>query len=134
MNYSKKNQARIDQNQVPNLFEILFDKIESVEEQLCEIINMLSVQPGRFTPVREEKQLFNVQEAADFLSISKTLIYILKAENKIAYRKKGRRLYFTRESLIRYIEEENEIQPEKELSNQQIVRHYLRPRRKKLGI
>ncbi|AHM63191.1 mobilizable transposon, Xis protein [Flammeovirgaceae bacterium 311] len=134
MNYSRKNQTVFGQKPVPNLFEILFDKIESVEEQLCEIISMLSAQPGKHVPVREEKYLFNVEEAAEFLSISKTLIYILKAQNKIAYRKRGRRLYFTRESLIRYIEEEHEFQPEPELTNQEIVKRYLGPRRKKLGL
>ncbi|AHM63193.1 excisionase family DNA binding domain-containing protein [Flammeovirgaceae bacterium 311] len=120
----------LQQPQIPNYIEILFNRIDVLEER----VNILSQsQPIMGVAIQEEKQILNSQETANFLSVSLTTVYQLKAENKICCMKKGKRLYFTRESLVNFLQEGRVSAPDIKLSGCQVVQRYLKPRRKKLG-
>lgn len=120
----------VHQNSIPNYLEILFSKIGELEEK----VNKLSLDQNTKREIAsEEKQVFTSQAAAEFLGVSLNTIYLLKASKKISCMKKGKRLYFTRESLLNWLEEGRIPASTMEVSNQEIVKRYLKPRRKKLG-
>lgn len=119
---------------IPNYIQILFGKIHHLEEEVLVLKEHLHRKPAKGSPNKEEeKQLFTVQGAAQFLSVSTNTIYILKAEDKIPYMQKGRRIYFSRESLLMWLQDSCKNSQPQELTNQQVVQRYLKPRRKKLG-
>lgn len=117
------------QHSIPNYFQIFLNRLVELEEQVKEL---RSKQSAASVAAKEESQLLTVEEAAEFLSVSRTTIYQLKAHNKIPFMQKGKRLYFTKENLMKWLEEGSHS-PTLPLTNQQLVQRYLKPRRRKLG-
>lgn len=118
------------QIQIPNYFQIFLNRIEDLEAQVQELRQHQHLGGGSR---KVEDQLFTIEEAAEFLSVSRTTIYLLKAANKIPFMQKGKRLYFTRENLMKWLEEGSQTPNSLQCTNQEIVQRYLKPRRKKLG-
>lgn len=53
----------------------------------------------------ENKSLLNIEQAADFLGLSKQTIYSYTSERKIPHLKRGKKLYFEEEKLIEWLQE-----------------------------
>ena len=54
-------------------------------------------------PQPEADQLFTIQQAADFLTLSVPTLYNLVSRKEIPYMKKGKRLYFSKEELTSWL-------------------------------
>lgn len=119
-----------DQNKVPNYLQIIFNRLLELEEDVKEL---RAQRVAACVAPKEENQLFTVDEAAEFLSVSRTTIYQLKAHDRIPFMQKGKRLYFTKENLMKWLEEDSHYPISQPLTNQITVQRYLKPRRKKLG-
>ena len=50
------------------------------------------------------KDLLTIDEAAEFLNLSKPTLYRLVSERNIPHSKKGKRLYFSKERLTEWVE------------------------------
>jgi excisionase family DNA binding protein len=48
-------------------------------------------------------ELLTIEQAADFLSLTKQTIYSMVSKGEIPYMKQKKRLYFSREDLISYV-------------------------------
>lgn len=123
---------------IPNYVQILFGKIHELEEEVVELKEYIQRTPIKSLRAKEprnneDKQIFTVQEAAEFLSVSTNTIYKMKDANIIPFMQRFRRIYFERDSLLKWLKEgTKEPQPQEQI-NQQVVQRYLKPRRKKLG-
>lgn len=65
-------------------------------------------------------KLFTIDEAANFLNLSKPTLYRLVSEKNIPHSKKGKRLYFSREKLTEWVESgevRTQAQIKKEVKN-----------------
>ena len=49
---------------------------------------------------KNEKELLNVREACELLDISRSALNKWKSENKIPYKRLGKRIYFNRKDLL----------------------------------
>ena len=56
-------------------------------------------------PTETPDQLFSIDEAAEFLKLSKPTLYSKVSRNELPYMKRGRRLYFSRTELTEYLKE-----------------------------
>ena len=54
-------------------------------------------------PAEKKKDLLNIQEAAEFLNLSKSTLYNKVNKRELPVMKKGKRLYFSRAELTDYI-------------------------------
>ena len=72
-------------------------------EQLIEnsIRKVLKHQPKQ--PAAPDNELLTIEQAADFLSLTKQTIYSLVSRGEIPSMKRSKRLYFSREDLISYV-------------------------------
>ncbi len=52
----------------------------------------------------KEKELMNFREAKEFLGISASTLNKWKAENKIPYRRLGKRIFFKKDEIIKALE------------------------------
>ncbi len=76
------------------------------------ILQKISNIEAQFRMEREGPQLVTddlmiIDEAATFLHLSKQRVYCLVSNRKIPFMKKSKRLYFSRKSLISWLEESN---------------------------
>lgn len=70
--------------------------------------------------VRKGKDLLSIEEAAEFLNLSKPTLYRLVSERNIPFAKKGKRLYFSKERLTEWVESgevRTQAQIKKEVNN-----------------
>lgn len=114
----------------PNYHQILIDRISDLEELL---FRLLEQQPSKRKEDTEEKELLNLEQAAEFLSVSRSTIYSFVSQKKIPHMKKGKRLYFSKVTLREWIEESSYIPLSQEQKHHQTLQQFLGPRRKKLG-
>ena len=56
-------------------------------------------------PSAPDHDLLNVDQAAEFLSVSKDYVYRRTATNEIPNFRKGKRLYFSRKALTQWLQE-----------------------------
>ena|ERR1039457_1480133 len=75
---------------------------------------------------QDKDQIFNIQEAADYLKLSVQSLYRLCGDNKLPHFKKGKKIRFSREELTCWVKSERkEIDSEKLLSPTKIKKsHY----------
>ena len=81
---------------LPEAVSFLIREIQDIKETL--------IQQGKQTAVQETR-IFDIDETAAFLNLSKATIYSKKSKNEIPFMKKGNRLYFSEAKLIEYLEE-----------------------------
>lgn len=83
-----------------NPFEQINERLDSIEYMLKEL--------GQKIPPPSEAELndlLTAEGAAEFLSNSIHTIYQLTSQNKIPFMKKGKRLYFSKSELFKWLEE-----------------------------
>ena len=78
-----------------NPFEIIFEKLENIEKQLK------NIHDNQHTPFRP--QIMTIVEVAIYLSLSKATIYGYTFRNTIPYAKRGKRLYFEKSAIDKWL-------------------------------
>ena len=78
---------------LPEVIRILFEKVEHIEELLQDL------QPKD----PNENELLTIQEAAEFLKVSVAAIYTKVSRQEIPVSKPGKRLYFNKCELKKWI-------------------------------
>jgi len=82
---------KITHNEVPTAVAEILHRIVAIEE---------AVKQGAFN---DEDGFLNVTQAAEYLDLSKQTIYTLACRRKIPYHKRGKRLYFEKETLAEWV-------------------------------
>lgn len=82
----------------------------------------------------ENKKVFTFKEGCDYLNISKSHGYKLTSTNQIGHSKRGKKIYFTKEQLDKWILDTT-IKTDKEVFNEELsnAEKYLASRNKKGG-
>ncbi|MDI1318086.1 helix-turn-helix domain-containing protein [Flavobacterium sp.] len=80
-----------------NPFEIILQKLENIEKSLEDLKNK-----GIETP-SNKLDIFNTEEVADYIRLTVPTIYGLVHRNKIPYCKKGKKLYFVKSDIDKWI-------------------------------
>jgi excisionase family DNA binding protein len=108
-----------------NPFEIIIQRLNAIERLLYEIKTGKQVE---IMPVAYSNELMNVQQVAEYLSLSVQTIYGLVHKMEIPNAKRGKRLYFKRAEIDDWISQSRRktiAEIEQEASN------YLLRRRKR---
>ena len=109
-------------------FEIIIQRLDAIERLLYEI---KSGKQGDNVPVVYANELMNVQQVAEYLTLSVQTIYGLIHKMEIPNSKRGKRLYFKRTDIDDWIGQsrrKTRVEIEQEASN-----YLLRSRKRKLG-
>lgn len=86
-----------------NPFETIDQRLSNIEWLL-----MTMKQEIKGRPTETPERLMTVQEAADFLSLSVPTIYTkVSREKDFPHLKRGKRVYFLRDQLIKYMKGDN---------------------------
>lgn len=85
---------------------LTFDQLPQMVNQLSEKIDSLQaiIQSQIPKTKNTEKDLMNLQEAADFLSLKKPTIYSKISRGEIPYMKDKHRVYFSRKELTDFLQ------------------------------
>ena len=83
-----------------NPFEIIIERLDAIERLLYEI---KSGKQGDNVPVVYANELMNVQQVAEYLTLSVQTIYGLVHKMEIPNSKRGKRLYFKRTDIDDWI-------------------------------
>ena len=109
-----------------NPFEIIIERLDAIERLLYEI--KLGKQVDN-VPVVYANELMNVQQVAEYLTLSVQTIYSLVHKMEIPNSKRGKRLYFKRSEIdewIRQSRRKTRVEIEQEATN-----YLLRSRKRK---
>ena len=79
-----------------NPFEMIIEKLNSIEALLK---SMSRVENGNVTVT----EILNVDEAAKYLSVTKSHIYKQTSQNEIPHYKRGKKIYFKRSELYEWL-------------------------------
>ncbi|MDI1233388.1 MAG: helix-turn-helix domain-containing protein [bacterium] len=74
-----------------NPFEIINQRLEVIELLLQEILSAITLEPVK---LKDNIELFNIQQTAEYLTLSKSTIYGLIHKQEIPNYKRGKRVYF----------------------------------------
>lgn len=85
-------------NTVTNPFESIESRLASIESKL-DALKYLP-KPGQ---QEQQDQIFNVQQAANFLNLRVPTIYTKVSKGELSHMKRNGRLYFSRTDLIEYL-------------------------------
>lgn len=84
--------------------EISFDKLpQAVSEIYEKLVSIERLILQSKSEVVETDELFNIQQAAEFLNLRVPTIYSLVSKSAIPNSKKGKRLYFSKLELLDWI-------------------------------
>jgi excisionase family DNA binding protein len=86
-------------NVMNNPFEQLNSRLQTIEAILLEIKSKPQQEENYLHPER----LLSIEEAGEFLNLSKATIYSKVSRNELPYMKKGKRLYFSSAELLDYL-------------------------------
>lgn len=81
-----------------NPFELILDKLNTIEN----LLRIVKKDDKMTVPVTE---VFNLNQAAEYVSLSKSAIYKKTSERNIPHFKQGKRLYFKRSELDSWLTE-----------------------------
>lgn len=82
-----------------------FEKLPEVVRQLFEKVERIESMLEKLHPSEEDKdELFNIQQAADYLKVSVQSIYAKVSRLEIPVRKPGKRLYFSKAELRSWVD------------------------------
>ena len=81
-----------------NPFEEIIERLERIE-------NILQNMEGIKFPLGTNKELFNVNEVADYLNVTKGTIYKFTSNSEIPHIKKGKRLLFKKSEIDLWLEQ-----------------------------
>ena len=82
-----------------NPFEIIVDRLDKIETLLKQLVKTENIAP----PVLAVNEILNTNQAADYLSITKSTLYKHTAEREIPHYKNGKKLYFKRVELEEWL-------------------------------
>lgn len=102
--------ATISFNDLPEAVTELTRKVD----ELYRVINNVS-------PHESAEQFLTVEEAAEFLNLTKPTIYSKVSKRELPYMKRGKRLYFARQDLSTYLHG-GRVKTVKELEVEQILK------------
>jgi excisionase family DNA binding protein len=98
-----------------NPFEIIEQRLKSIENQLTELLKMAKAPTLKEATV----EIMTVEQLSDYLTIARQTIYGKCASKELPYYKSGKRLYFKKSEInnwincgIRYTKEELLLQAE----------------------
>lgn len=100
-----------------NPFEIIIQRLDAIERLLIEIKTGSSIEN---TPTWNGNELMNVQQVAEYLTLSVQTIYGLVHKMEIPNFKRGKRLYFKRTEIDDWIGQsrrKTRVEIEQEASN-----------------
>lgn len=83
-------------------FEFLPQAVTMLTKEVSELKRLI-ISKQEQPQVDDVKQLLSIDEAADFLGLSKPTIYSKCSRGELPYMKRSKRLYFSRTELIDYI-------------------------------
>ena len=109
-----------------NPFEIIIERLDAIERLLYEIKSGKQVDN---VPVVYANEMMNVQQVAEYLTLSVQTIYGLVHKMEIPNSKRGKRLYFKRSEIdewIRQSRRKTRVEIEQEATN-----YLLRSRKRK---
>lgn len=88
--------------------ELSFDKIPAVLQEILLRIKRIEFVLGEITPKTDKSstERMSVQQTAVFLDCSTSTIYAMVARRQIPHEKKGRRLYFQRSELDKWLKKD----------------------------
>lgn len=85
--------------------EITFEKLPEAVSYLTEqVANLKEMISALQTPSNEEKSLIGIDEACEVIQKAKPTIYALVRKGIIPAYKRGKKLYFYKEELLRWVE------------------------------
>ena len=90
---------KITFEQLPQAVSILIEKVGQLSSKIEDILKKTAQQQG------EQRRLLNLDELATLLDKSASTIYAMTSEKRIPYHKRGNKLYFFEDEIIRWIEQ-----------------------------
>jgi excisionase family DNA binding protein len=107
-----------------NPFEIIIEKLNSIEALLK---SMSRVDNGNVAVT----EILNVDEAANYLSVTKSHIYKQTSQNEIPHYKRGKKIYFKRSELDEWLTKHRITTKEEidRMATEYILRNPLKGRR-----
>lgn len=85
--------------QLPQAISILIEKVERLAGKVEEMLGRASGQDA------DRRKLLSLGEVAALLGKSASTIYAMTSEKRIPYRKRGNKLYFFEDEVMRWIEQ-----------------------------
>ena len=80
--------------------------VEELEQLITKCVNnCLNEQKEMFDAKEKEDELMTIQDAAEMLHLSVPTLYSKCSKNELPYKKRSKRLYFSKKELIRYLDE-----------------------------
>lgn len=103
--------SAITHNNLPEAVTDLLVKLSRIEKYLNDICGQ---------PSKAVDQMLNVEQAADFLGLSKATIYLKVSSGDLPHMKKSKRLYFSTQELTDYLKsgKRNSIEDEEQGAEQ----------------
>ena len=83
-----------------NPFEVIEARLSSIENLILDL-----KQPTKVEPTEQPEQLLNVQEAAEFLSLTVPTMYSKVSKGELPVMKRSKRLYFSSIELMEYLKQ-----------------------------
>lgn len=83
-----------------NPFDAITERLNSIENLLHTLTDR---QPEAPDDITQKGELLTIEQAAEFLHLSKPTFYSKCSRNELPYMKRGKRLYFLREQLLDYV-------------------------------
>lgn len=83
-----------------NPFDEISERLSRIEQEL----RRQAINSSKTESSNPESHFLTVIEAAAFLKLAPQTVYALTSKKKIPYLKKGKRVYFTKEQLISWME------------------------------
>ena len=113
-----------------NPFELLYNKLLDIEHRLNVIEKGVT---NDKTLSEEQSILLSAEQARNYLNVASSTLYGLTSRKEIPFMKKGKRLYFKKEDLQRWVEDGNVegSVPTKKLTSNQL--YFVQPKRRRLG-
>lgn len=84
-----------------NPFDVINQRLGTIEQLL---LNLTDRPSNALAATQLSDELLNVTQAATLLDLAKHTVYGLVWERKIPHSKKGKRLYFSRNELVAWVE------------------------------
>lgn len=80
-------------DQLPGAVSKLSEKLDTIERLLTE----------QRKPVEQQDDLLTIDQAAEFLTLSKPTLYSKVSRRELPFMKRGKRLYFSKDELMGYL-------------------------------
>ncbi|WP_053977204.1 helix-turn-helix domain-containing protein [Mangrovimonas xylaniphaga] len=84
-----------------NPFELINERLDRIEKLLTNINDKMEGNNGAPTP--SLPNIMNIEQVADYISLSKHTVYGLVHKREIPHFKKGKRLYFDKKNINEWL-------------------------------